>query len=711
MEPHTTRAISGIGISAPAALVDELAERLLTWANRNLVWLLREDAASVASLCGSAPVVSARELGASLLALRGGEYGIEHLLQAYGASFEEPVPTLASALDALEQGPLLRTLRNGAVPLRVFPNRPGEPAAEPRLACVFLIDEWPMTPVVAKALRFDPQLRDCACWIYPETIDVDLLGALPEEELPGARYDAYLYYLSELCDVFLEDSFSQLLPIAAQSRAFGIHTNASKPELAAYLDRNGYQLLTVPELLAADRAQPLPSWQLLSDTPQRWNRLATSLGESAAECSGSSEGTAETAVQESPLWERLGSLIFPRHDVHDCFGIVLAQLAQEGAQAEEAWSRFIPQIPRYMSIGSWAWYLASAPTDRALQQVLLAAGYSRGHARCTEVLFRAAFRDVSLSPPQLEIPFAPAVIPGRNAPLSLDAGLLSTLNSCFPIDGDRFLIHLGRVEQVEDGCELVLHYMLWEEDHALSVYGLRTSELEGTWEENAQRVLTGCERLSQLSYAAFKSLVDDHAEDFLAPFVEGASLALRALVDELFPLTLSDGATLSVRRLVESDEGVTGVFQLVAPEGISEVERAVLAGPLTADTEAELRWRTARWRALSYQEMEQKFWGDSWIEPCSWSFRALLNALFPLTLRDGSTVKIGEVTLIDDSPVAPLTLATPSDTLVTVDVSVAPDAPFGEAKIESLVAHWRSLSGADWTSDVERLLFGSAPRS
>jgi hypothetical protein len=109
--------------------------------------------------------------------------------------------------------------------------------------------------------------------------------------------------------------------------------------------------------------------------------------------------------------------------------------------------------------------------------------------------------------------------------------------------------------------------------------------------------------------------------------------------------------------------------------------------------------------------MEQKFWGDSWIEPCSWSFRALLNALFPLTLRDGSTVKIGEVTLIDDSPVAPLTLATPSDTLVTVDVPVAPDAPFGEAKIESLVAHWRSLSGADWTSDVERLLFGSAPRS
>ena len=233
MELHTTRAISGIGISAPAALVDELAERLLTWANRNLVWLLREDAASVASLCGSAPVVTARELGASLLALRGGEYGIEHLLQAYGASFEEPVPTLASALDALEQGPLLRTLRNGAVPLRVFPNRPGEPAAEPRLACAFLVDEWPMTPVVAKALRFDPQLRDCACWIYPETVDVDLLGALPEEELPGARYDAYLYYLSELCDVFLEDSFSQLLPISAQNRAFGIHTNASKPELAA----------------------------------------------------------------------------------------------------------------------------------------------------------------------------------------------------------------------------------------------------------------------------------------------------------------------------------------------------------------------------------------------------------------------------------------------------------------------------------------------
>jgi hypothetical protein len=206
-------------------------------------------------------------------------------------------------------------------------------------------------------------------------------------------------------------------------------------------------------------------------------------------------------------------------------------------------------------------------------------------------------------------------------------------------------------------------------------------------------------------------LVDDHAEDFLAPFVEGASLALRALVDELFPLTLADGATLSVRRLVESDEGVTGVFQLVAPEGISEVERAVLAGPLTADTEAELRWRTARWRTLSYQEMEQKFWGDSWIEPCSWSFRALLNALFPLTLRDGSTVKIGEVTLIDDSPVAPLTLATPSDTLVTVDIPVAPDAPFGEAHIELLVARWRSLSGADWTSDVERLLFGSAPRS
>jgi len=711
MEPHTVRAISGIGISAPAAVVDELAERLLTWANRNLVWLLREDAASVASLCGPAPVVTARELGASLLALRGGEHGIEQLLQAYGASFEEPVPTLASALEALEEGPLLRSLRNGAVPLRVFPNQPGEPAAEPRLACVFLVDEWPMTPVVAKALRFDPQLRNCACWIYPETVEVDLLGALPEEEVAGARYDAYLYYLSELCDVFLEDSFSRLLPIAAQNRAFGIHTSASKRELAAYLDSHGYQLLTVSELLAADRAHPLPSWQLLSDTPQRWSRLAAPLGERAAEGNGSDAGIGKSAAQEPPLLEQLGSLIFPRHDVHDCFGIVLAQLAQEGAQAEEAWSRFIPQIPRYMSIGSWAWYLASAPADRALQQVLLAAGYSRGHARCTEVLFRAAFRDVDLSPPLLETPFAPTVVPGRNAPLSLDAGFLATLNACFPIDGDRFLIHLGRVEQIEDGCSLVLHYMLWEEDHSISVYGLRTSELEGTWEEMAECVLAGCQRLSQLSYAAFKSLVDDHAEDFLAPFVEKVSLALRALVDELFPLTLSDGATVSVRRLVESNAGVTGVFQLVAEEGVSEVERAVLAGPLTADTEAELRLRTARWQALSYQEMEQKFWGDSWIEPCSWSFRVLLNSLFPLILRDGSTVKIGEVTLIDDSPVAPMTLTTPSDSLVTVDVPVAPDAAFGEARIEELVARWRSLSGSDWTAEVERLLCESATRS
>ena len=707
MEPHTTRSISGITISAPAAVVDELSERLLTWAKRNLVWLLREDAASVASLCGSAPVVSARELGASLLALRGGEYGVERLLEAYGASFQEPVPTLASALDALEEGPLLRRLRNGAAPLRVFPNRLGDPAAEPRLACVFLVDEWPMTPVVATALRFDPQLRDCACWSYPETVDVALLSALPEEEIAGARYDAYLYYLSELCDVFLDDSFSQMLPIATQNRAFGIHSNASKRELAAYLDSQGFQLLTMSELLAADRAQPLPSWQLLSETPQRWERAVAALDESVAECCGSDAGTGRTTAQEPLLLERLGSLIFPRHDVHDCFGIVLEQLAQQGVSAEAAWSQFIPQIPRYGFIGSWAWYLASAPADRALQDVLLAAGYSRGHARCTEVLFRAAFREVGLAPPLLEIPFAPAVVPGRNAPDSLGAELVAALNTCFPIDGDRFLIHLGQVEQVEDGCKLELHYMLWEEDHTLSVYGLRTSELQGTWAENAECVFTGCQRLSQLSYAAFKSLVDDHAEDFLAPFVEGASLGLRALVDELFPLTLVDGATVSVRRLVETDESVTGVFQLVAEEGISEVERAVLAGPLSADTEAELRWRTARWRALSYQEMEQKFWGDSWIEPCSWSFRVLLNSLFPLTLRDGSTVMIGEVTLLDDSPVASLTLATPTDTLVTVDVPVATDAAFGEARIEAVVARWRSLSGADWTTEVEKLLYES----